>query len=96
MRAACSCVAWLAFPLLAAGGIAGEPVRVSLWTVEVPVATVVAWQRTAGGDWFAAAQAEVAAGRGEEAGLVMVSGKEAKPGTKALVFVRVESISLEE
>lgn len=37
MRAACSCVAWLAFPLLAAGGIAGEPVRVSLWTVEVPV-----------------------------------------------------------
>jgi len=55
--------------------LANGPVRVSLWAAEVPMAKVSGWQDRDGGEWFAAAQAEVAAGRAEQAAVLMLSGR---------------------
>lgn len=56
--------------------VGGEPVRVCLWAAEVPVARIPEWQGTGEGGWFAAARADVAAGRSEEAAMLLVSGRQ--------------------
>lgn len=54
---------------------AGEPAWVSLWAAEVPAATVVAWRDKPAEEWFDGARLEVAAGRAEEATVLMLGGK---------------------